>query len=365
MGDNLVALRPRKHSMVVQSNELVRSVQNYTLNEKRLLVFIAASLPHSEDIDLEKSFAVQFSASDYQEVFRNHHSLSGNIWNVIRSVGAKGAYFENEEGGRTNLFFFQRVECSPDKKDFKLFFHPDSLKYLVNLRDNFTQYKIGFVSGMRSVYSIRLYELMSQHKNIGHRKFSIEDFKEILGVTSSAYERFNNLFQRIINPAIKEIGEKAGMVLECERIKDGRKVIHLNFKIKKTSHVDVPDICFPPQKPQKKKKANRKPTDFVFTVRERDGSLGMATLLEKDFILWKETYKYIDVSAELRSLADWSTAGQLKRTDWFFRVSGALKNRNNKEQKNHVIKDAYRTKQTDMRDTEEYKLFQEMQSQMS
>lgn len=52
---------------------------------------------------------------------------------------------------------------------------------------------------------------------------------------------------------------------------------------------------------------------------------GVIRLAEKDFNLWKSSYSYLDLRAELLSLSKWASE---QGKNWFFAVQGALAKRN-------------------------------------
>ena len=63
-------------------------------------------------------------------------------------------------------------------------------------------------------------------------KVSLEEFKKKLKLTQKSYNRYNNLKNNVLEPAIKEISEKSDIKLQIEEIKIGRKVEYLKFIVK-------------------------------------------------------------------------------------------------------------------------------------
>ncbi|MBN4881771.1 replication initiation protein, partial [Providencia stuartii] len=80
---------------------------------------------------------------------------------------------------------------------------------LTQLQGQFTKIVIKNVSTLKSVYSIRLYELLIQFKVIGDRLISIDDFRSMLGLDEKKYATVKSLNQCVIKPAIKELNQKA------------------------------------------------------------------------------------------------------------------------------------------------------------
>ena len=84
-------------------------------------------------------------------------------------------------------------------------FTKNILLFLDSIHNTFTTYKLLNVGGLRSIHSIRIYELCLQFKATGWRKMRIEDFREALGISENQYSLFADLKKRVIDSAVKEI----------------------------------------------------------------------------------------------------------------------------------------------------------------
>ena len=114
-----------------------------------------------------------------------------------------------------------------------IFFNPQILPYLSNLKANFTQYLQSDISDVSGAYTIRFYELICQYRTIGKREVSIQDLRFILNI-GDKYPLFYDFKKRVIEPAIKEINEKTPMQISYEQKKKGKTIVGivLNFKEK-------------------------------------------------------------------------------------------------------------------------------------
>lgn len=80
------------------------------------------------------------------------------------------------------------------------------------------------VFAFTSKYSLALYELVTTRINLKYiwqEEFSVEDFRAILGVPDGKLERIPNLLQRVIQPAVMEVGEMADFGVNIEPIRKG------------------------------------------------------------------------------------------------------------------------------------------------
>lgn len=120
----------------------------------------------------------------------------------------------------------------------------DELKpFLLNLKEHYTQYTLDSILVMKSVYAIRLYELLQSKimssilpKNGTDIELSLQEIRESCDCESKAYDIFSNLRSRVIDIAVKEINEKTLYTLSYKYKKNGRSVIGLIFHINMQYH---------------------------------------------------------------------------------------------------------------------------------
>ena len=99
------------------------------------------------------------------------------------------------------------------------------------LHERFASYKLKQIAGLKSTYSIRLLEFLTQFKATGKLIIELDRFKDRLGIKDE-YKRFTNLRMRVIEPAIKELQEKSNLVINWNPIKSGKTIKQLEFIFK-------------------------------------------------------------------------------------------------------------------------------------
>ena len=120
----------------------------------------------------------------------------------------------------------------------------DELKpLLLNLQDHYTQYVLDEILVMKSVYAIRLYELLQSKitfrvlpKSGTDIKISLNVLKECCGCEGKSYDTFSNLRNRVIDIGVKEINEKTLYTLSYDYMKKGKMVMGLIFHINLKYH---------------------------------------------------------------------------------------------------------------------------------
>jgi hypothetical protein len=125
------------------------------------------------------------------------------------------------------------------------------IPFLLNLKNNFTQYKLIMLLSFKSQYTLRLYMLLKQkHDHNPYTKeyeFELGELRKILGVSIEAiprrdkfdkpqeavelYSEYPNFKKFVLNTAQKELAAKADIGFEYEEIRHNRRVTALIFRV--------------------------------------------------------------------------------------------------------------------------------------
>jgi len=91
------------------------------------------------------------------------------------------------------------------------------------------------IKGLRSRYSIALYELAEDYLNAQIPKMSIEKFRELMGIKDGQYSNNKDLRKRVIDVAVNEINQSdiIAFSISYELKKTGRKITHIKFIVHK------------------------------------------------------------------------------------------------------------------------------------
>ena len=95
----------------------------------------------------------------------------------------------------------------------------------------FTRFALEQVASMKSVYSVRLYELLNQWKQAKKARFDLDVFRAQLGIEVDEYKAMNDFKKRVLQVAIDEINEKSDIQVSYEQEKKGRKITGFKFKV--------------------------------------------------------------------------------------------------------------------------------------
>ncbi|WP_186156586.1 replication initiation protein [Burkholderia gladioli] len=221
---------------VTMANVMTRSTHGLTLTEKR---FIAAALAKTDSTDTrglmdERIQTVRLSALEYAETF---------------SVSLDTAYEQLQAGAESlqqpKVIVERQTHRGPVREvrswvitskyakgegTVEVRWHPDLVPFLFGLRHGFTTYKLKHAAAFRSIYSWRLFECLKSWQGAGRWAPTITEFHDATEATPTARANFKELRLRVIEPAVKDLREKNGLVVHWSTVKAGRKVIGLRFE---------------------------------------------------------------------------------------------------------------------------------------
>ena len=108
----------------------------------------------------------------------------------------------------------------------------DLAPYLFDLKQQFTQYQIYNVLGMKSAFSVRIYELMKSYSFRHTITIELDELKRLLMVENvKSYVNYKDFRVKVLEKAQTEINELTDINIEFEPIKTGRKVTSIKFII--------------------------------------------------------------------------------------------------------------------------------------
>ena len=95
----------------------------------------------------------------------------------------------------------------------------------------FTRFALEQVASMKSVYSVRLYELLNQWRQAKRVNFDLDVFRGQLGVEDTEYKAMSDFKRRVLDLAVNEINEKSDLKISYEQVKKGVVIVGFKFKV--------------------------------------------------------------------------------------------------------------------------------------
>lgn len=222
-------------NQVVMSNDLIKGKSNLSLNELKLLrLTIMQVIAEDKDLltyhvkinDLAKILDIS-TPSIYRDVIE----MCRHLLQEIVCVG------DGNPKHKWKMFQWCST-CQYDNGTITIKLHDNLKPYLIQLKEHYTQYMLQDILMLKTVYAVRLYELIREEMK-GKKVYADKTATVSLDVeairkatdTENKYEKMGMFTKRVIDSAISEINNKSCYHIAYEYIKESRKIVGFKFKI--------------------------------------------------------------------------------------------------------------------------------------
>ena len=226
---------------VVQANNLISGKQSLSLNGAKILR--TAIMQIQKDDEELKPYII--STGELAELL---HIPKDNIYRVIDSVSDElmSSYAEAraEQGERKKFKKINWVSfCEYDSAvGFAIKLNSDMKPYLLNLKERYTQYTLDNILAMKSVYGVRIFELINEKiktrlipKTGTDIEMSLQYIRECCNCEKK-YDRFSQFKARVLDRAVEEINRVTLFKVSYDYIKDGKTVTGIMFHVNMKYH---------------------------------------------------------------------------------------------------------------------------------
>lgn len=214
-----------KNNLVVKSNDLIEARYELSLNEQKIMLYSVSKIDMEDDnfniitVGVKKFFQLLDTSTERYTELRE----------IVRTLRGKEIII-NTPKGEIITGWLSSIEYKQDTGTIDLEFSQKLVPYLLQLKKRFTRYQLRNILYLKSKYGIRLYELMKQYQTIGKREFNLEELKYILFIEGK-YQRIYDLERFVLEPAVKEINKYTDISISYKKIKTGRSITSILFKI--------------------------------------------------------------------------------------------------------------------------------------
>jgi plasmid replication initiation protein len=238
----------QKSELVVKSNRLIEASYRLGVNEQRIILYAMCRcredqtglLPNAPVVITAEAFAKQFPSIDKTNVYHQLREAMDALYD--RSVTL---YEKDEDTGHDQVSktrWISKASYVDGAGRIKVVFTQDVIDHITRLGGEFTSYQLEKVSSMTSAYAVRIYELLSQHRSIGHRSLNMAWLREKLGVEPEEYKLTTNFIRKVIEVAVDQINKHSDLIVSYKAVKTGRAITDFAFKIKERNTKPNPKI---------------------------------------------------------------------------------------------------------------------------
>lgn len=215
-----------KNSIVRKDNRIITACYKLTLNEQRLVLTAIAKVPFDDKIPDE----VEITAQEFLALFPDigESNVYKYMDEAVDALANKWIIIDNPI--KTKKFRWIDLKTTYHKGSARIgfAFSRHIIPYLEQLKEQFTRYRLGDISNLKSIYSIRLYEMLMQFQNTTFLLIDLDKFKERLDI-SEKYLVFKDLRRWVIEPAVNELNKKSHLNISFKSHREGRAIKKLEF----------------------------------------------------------------------------------------------------------------------------------------
>lgn len=237
--------------LIKKSNNLVESKYKFDIWETRFFLSVLSQI-RREDTDFEV-YRIW-----YKDIIKIFGLKSGDSYAYLREAARllmnKSVQINYEENGikRTKeLHLINKIDYLTEGQNgiknignheyIDVTVEQEMRPFLLQLSKNFTAYDLRNVTKL-SMYSIRLYELLKQYEAIGHRTLGIDEMKSMFQVEEQ-YKLYADFYRWVIKPSEIEINKHTDLlIMDIEKLKEGRKIVSLRFKFRAKTEQELSNI---------------------------------------------------------------------------------------------------------------------------
>lgn len=221
----------QQQQIVVKSNELIQKSRfSLSLQEQKIILFLISHIkPTDTDFKL-----YDFSIKEFCSVCGIDEDSGGNyskLKKALKNISDKSLWIELEGGTETLVRWIEKPYINKHSGIISIKLDKDMKPFLLELKEKYTKYELGYVFQFKSRYTVRLYEYISSvhYDKLKPYEYivTVEDLKKVTGAEN--YKETRDFKSRALNPAVKEINAYSDKNLTISDIKSGKRITH--FKI--------------------------------------------------------------------------------------------------------------------------------------
>lgn len=253
----VLTLNELEKRKVVEHNALIQSVAKM---QKTALKMFELAVSCIDTDNLPENNTVYLSKKELFSFFEVSSSSKHSQFKEAIEFMQKQAYFKIKSNKSLGIEYesivpIPYVKWNDYNDDVMIQFSEHIMPYLINLKAEFTQYKISELRKLNSKYSIILYRWLSmqynqyEHYSVkgGRRAEQVESYqnpsitvKELRVITDTLneYKEMSNFTREVLNKPLEEINAHTSFNVTYEKVKKGRSIDSIVFHIEKKRMAD-------------------------------------------------------------------------------------------------------------------------------
>ena len=227
----------RLKNEVVKTHRLNTALQKLSLSEIRLMQ-LAIIDARETGTGIDTVTPLPIHASRYAEAFGVTRQTAYEVL-IEAETSLFKRYFtflDERDGKPVKSHWVSQAKYLDDEAIIEIMLTPAVVKEITRIdaieaKTLFTRFALEQVAPMKSVYSVRLYELLNQWRQAKKVSFDLDVFRGQLGVEETEYKAMSDFKRRVLDLAVNEINGKSDLKVSYEQVKKGVAIVGFKFKV--------------------------------------------------------------------------------------------------------------------------------------
>lgn len=227
----------RLKNEVVKTHRLNTALQKLSLSEIRLMQ-LAIIDARETGTGIDTVTPLPIHASRYAEAFGVTRQTAYEVL-IEAETSLFKRYFtflDERDGKPVKSHWVSQAKYLDDEAIIEIMLTPAVVKEITRIdaieaKTLFTRFALEQVAPMKSVYSVRLYELLNQWRQAKKVSFDLDVFRGQLGVEETEYKAMSDFKRRVLDLAVNEINGKSDLKVSYEQVKKGVSIVGFKFKV--------------------------------------------------------------------------------------------------------------------------------------
>lgn len=231
--------KPKKEKQeveIMQANVVTNARYELTAMEKRIVYMMTAQFKenrNNKDLFNKTVFTIDVrdiidgtasKTTNYKHIRDACTKLLSRPYEVKKNVNGQKSWLKFNLISSAEYFLgIGKIELGVDEKILPIF---------RDISSGFTKYNLDIAMTLKSVYSQRFYEFLSQYSNTGFWRVGIDELRAMLKLETK-YRSHSTFMKKVVEVAQKELEKVVNLKFNVEQIKEGRKVVELQFRFKR------------------------------------------------------------------------------------------------------------------------------------
>ena len=229
-----------KGTELVEKRNILNEIRQNNMTLQQLRFFsIYLSKINARDLSTR---VVRFPLSDFQKIMGIGRMNIQHFKNAIDSLLINVIHIPKASGGMDAFTLFK--QCSLDKDKLGNWYveidaNDLALPLMFDFKAHYFTYELWNALQLKSANQIRMYELLKQYEYIGKREISVLELRELLGIASNEYPRWERFRTKVLDSCQKALAENTDICFTYEKGKSGGrggKWLTIIFHIKKNEN---------------------------------------------------------------------------------------------------------------------------------